>query len=74
MIRIKNHKQQQLFDQWSHISPKRRKMLDEGWPGLFREHLLEELPVDQMVPHFTDGVGRPSKELYTIRGAVNNFV
>ena len=70
MIRIKNHKQQQLFDPWSHISPKRRKMLDEGWPGLFREHLLEELPVDQMVPHFTDGVGRPSKELYTILGTL----
>ena len=68
MIRIKNHKQQQLFDPWDHLSPKRRKMLDEDWPGLFRQHLLEELPVDQMVSHFTDGVGRPSKELYTVLG------
>jgi len=70
MIRIKNHKQQQLFDPWSHLSPKRRKMLDEDWPGLFREHLLEELPVDQMLPHFTDGVGRPSKEIYTVLGVL----
>ena len=68
MIRIKNHKQQQLFDPWSHLSPKRRKMLDEDWPGLFREHLLEELPVDQMLPYFTDGIGRPCKELYTVLG------
>jgi hypothetical protein len=68
MIRIKNHKQQQLFDPWGHLSPKRRKMLDEDWPGLFREHLLEELPVDQMLPHFTDGIGRPCKELYTVLG------
>jgi len=68
MIRIKNHKQQHLFDPWSHLSPKRRKMLDEDWPGLFRQHLLEELPVDRMVSHFTDGVGRPSKELYTVMG------
>ena len=70
MIRIKNHKQRQLFDPWRHLSPKRRKMLDEDWPGLFREHLLEELPVDQMLPHFTDGVGRPSKELYTVLGVL----
>jgi hypothetical protein len=68
MIRIKNHKQQQLFDPWSHLSPKRRKMLDEDWPGLFWEHLLEVLPVDQMLPHFTNGIGRPSKELYTVLG------
>jgi len=70
MIRIKNHKQLQMFDPWRHLSPKRRKMLDEDWPGLFREHLLEELPVDQMLPHFTDGVGRPSKELYTVLGVL----
>jgi hypothetical protein len=70
MIRIKNHKQRQLFDPWRHLSPKRRKMLEEDWPGLFREHLLEELPVDQMLPHFTDGIGRPSKELYTVLGVL----
>src|SRR5210317_216834 len=70
MIRIKNHKQRQLFDPWRHLSPKRRKMLDEDWPGLFREHLLEELPVDQMLPHFTDGIGRPSKELHTVLGVL----
>ena len=68
MIRIKDHKQQQLFDPWRHLSPKRRRMLDEDWPGLFREHLLEELPVDQMLPHFSDGIGRPCKELYTVLG------
>ena len=35
MIHIKDHKQQQLFDPWAHLSPKRRKMLDDHWPGLF---------------------------------------
>ncbi len=70
MIRIKSHKQRQLFDPWRHLSPKRRRMLDEDWPGLFREHLLEELPVNQMRPHFTDGIGRPSKELYTVLGVL----
>jgi hypothetical protein len=70
MIRIKDHKQRQLFDPWRHLSPKRRKMLDEDWPGLFREHLLEELPVDLMRSHFTDGIGRPSKELHTVLGVL----
>ena len=68
MIRIKDHKQRQLFDPWRHLSPKRRRMLDEDWPGLFREHLLEELPVDRIRSHFADGFGRPSKELYTVLG------
>lgn len=70
MIRIKDHKQQHLFDPWRFLSPKRRRMLDEGWPGLFREHLLCELPVDQIRPFFREDFGRPSKELYTILGAL----
>jgi hypothetical protein len=45
-------------------------MLDESWPGLFREHLLDELPVDQIVPFFRQDFGRPSKELYTLLGAL----
>jgi len=36
MITIKDHKQQELFDPWAFLSPKRRQILDEGWPGLFR--------------------------------------
>jgi len=68
MIRIKDHKQQQLFDPWSFLSPKRRQMLDEDWPGLFREHLLEELPVEEITRHFSEGFGRPTKELHTVLG------
>ena len=70
MIRIKDHKQRDIFDPWHFLSPKRRRMLDESWPGLFREHLLGELPVEQIVPFFRDDFGRPSKELYTLLGAL----
>ena len=70
MIRIKNHKQRQLFDPWHYLSPKRRRMLDESWPGLFRQHLLQELPVKQMAPHFIQGFGRPTKELHTVLGVL----
>jgi hypothetical protein len=70
MIRIKDHKQRQIFDPWAHLSPKRRKMLDDDWPGLFRQHLLEQLPVEQIAPFFTEGTGRPSKELHTVLGVL----
>jgi len=68
MIRFNGHKQQQLFDPWGHISPKRRKMLDQSWPGLFREHILPELPVREFVPFFDPGFGRPTKDLSTVMG------
>ncbi len=70
MIRIKDPKQQQLFDPWAHLSPKRRKMLDDDWPGLFRQHLLEQLPVKQITSYFREGIGRPTKELYTVLGVL----
>jgi len=70
MINVKNLKQGDLFDPWAHLGPKRRRLLDKSWAGLFREHILEELPVDELMPFFSDGAGRPSKELYSLMGAV----
>ena len=70
MIRVNDHKQGQLFDPWGHLSPKRRRMLDERWPGLFREYLLCELPVDKITRFLRDGFGAPSKELYTLLGTL----
>jgi hypothetical protein len=70
MIRVKDHKQLELFDPWGFLSPKRRRMLDEGWPGLFRSELLSEMPVNEMYPFFREDFGRPSKELYTLLGVL----
>jgi hypothetical protein len=70
MIRIKDHKQKELFDPWSFLSPKRRKLLDQSWAGLFQKELLCELPVGKVAPFFADGFGRPTKELYTVLGAL----
>jgi len=70
MIHIKNHKQRDLFDPWSFLSPKRRQLLDESWAGLFREHLLCELPVDKVASFFTEDFGRPTKELHTALGVL----
>lgn len=70
MITINDHKQQALFDPWAFISPKRRRLLDEGWPGLFRTQILSELPVKEISLFFSSNWGRPSKELYSLLGAL----
>ena len=70
MIRIKNHKQGEVFDPWGYLSPKRRELLDNSWAGLFRKYLLCELPVSEIAPFFTENFGRPTKELHTALGVM----
>ena len=69
-MKAKNNKQPYLFDPWEHLGPKRRKLLEKSWAGLFREQILEELPVDEVAPFFKADFGRPTKELYMMMGAV----
>ena len=70
MHNIKNPNQLYIFDPWSSISPKRRQLLDAGWPGLFREHILPSIPVSKVSRHFDPSMGRPTKELYAMLGAL----
>jgi len=70
MIHIKNHRQQDLFDPWRFLSPKRRELLDQSWAGLFQKELLCELPVGEVSSFFNDDFGRPTKELHTVLGAL----
>ena len=70
MIYIKDHKQTELFDPWSFLSPRRRQLLDQSWAGLFKDEILCELPVSKFVPFFADGFGRPTKELHTVLGVL----
>jgi hypothetical protein len=70
MITVNDHKQALLFDPWKFLSPKRRQLLEDNWPGLFRNQLLDTLPVDKLMPFFSKNFGRPSKELYTVLGAL----
>jgi hypothetical protein len=45
-------------------------MLDSDWPGLFREHILPSIPVNKIAKYFDASFGRPSKELYSMLGAL----
>jgi len=70
MIYTKDHKTASLFDPWEHLGPKRRKLMEESWAGLFKKEILYELPVNKIAPFFTAGFGRPTKELYTVLGSL----
>ncbi len=43
MININDHKTGHLWDPWEHLGGKRRKLLDESWAGVFREHILHSV-------------------------------
>ena len=70
MIHIRDPRQRDLIDPWRFLSPKRRKLLDASWAGLFQRELLCELPVDKVVSFFSDEFGRPTKELHTMLGVL----
>lgn len=70
MIHVRDHKTPYLIDPWDYLGPKRRKLLDDSWAGLFREHILSELPVHKIASCYTDGFGRPTKEIFATMGAL----
>ena len=59
-----------LFDRWSEMGEKRRLLLDRSWAGVFRDHLLNDLPIDELLLHFDDRLGRPSKDLHIVVGVL----
>jgi len=69
MKKIVDPKQIQLFDPFdSVLTPKTRRRLLDGWPGVFRHIILELMPVDAVSEHFDPAMGRPTKELYSVAG------
>jgi hypothetical protein len=70
MIQIKDHKTGYIFDPWDYLGPKRRKLMEESWAGMFRQEILDELPVNEIASAFSDLYGRPTKELYMALGVL----
>ena len=68
MFYVKNHKQANTCDPWGHLGPKRRKLLNKSWSGLFQQKILPTLPVDALRKHYHEWNGRPTKELYSMIG------
>lgn len=71
MIHAVDPRQNRLFDPFDGvIPPAGRKIIGDGWQGVFRHVLLNLMPVAQLLPHFCDFTGAPTKELYSMAGLV----
>ncbi|MCA9264467.1 MAG: hypothetical protein KDA60_11485, partial [Planctomycetales bacterium] len=69
MKTIKNPSQQRLFDPFEGVIGRTGwKQIGEGWQSLFREVLLEQLPVERFSANMSDNAGRPSAELHAMAG------
>jgi Transposase DDE domain len=64
-------RQDRLFDPFQGvIPPAGRKIIGNGWQGAFRHAILEVMPVGELAKHFSDSLGAPTKELYSMAGLV----
>jgi Transposase DDE domain len=71
MIHLVDPRQDRLFDPFEGIIPPAgRRIISEGWQGVFRHVLLEVMPVGQLTPHFSQDLGAPTKELSSMAGLV----
>jgi hypothetical protein len=71
MRRIVNPQQTRLFDSFNPVlSERARQRLLDDWPGVFRHVILELMPVGTLAGHFSVGMGRPTKELYSMAGLI----
>src|SRR5277367_970730 len=71
MIHSLDPRQNRLFDPFDGvISPAGIKIIANGWQGVFRHAILEVMPVSDLAKHFSDSLGAPTKELYSMAGLV----
>jgi hypothetical protein len=69
MHKIINPQQIRLFDPFdSVLTEKTRNCLLDGWQGVFRNVILELMPVEQISEHYSPTQGRPTKEMYSMAG------
>jgi len=71
MIHIVDPRQNRLFDPFEGvIPPAGQRIITEGWQGVFRHALLEVMPVGELAENFSQSLGAPTKELYSMAGLV----
>ena len=71
MIHSVDPRQNRLFDPFQGIIPPAgRKIISDGWQGLFRHAILEVMPVGKLAQHFSNSLGTHTKELFSMAGLV----
>lgn len=68
---VNDPRQSRLFDIFEGVlSPLAYKELLAGWQHLFRQTILDLMPVDTVKKHFDPVLGQPTKELYSMCGLI----
>jgi hypothetical protein len=71
MRHIVDPRQTRLFDPYERMfSPAAYRRIREGWQGVFRHVILKTMPVDTIAGEFSEEMGCPTKELYSMAGLV----
>src|SRR5271168_2699754 len=71
MIHMVDPQQNRLFDPFQGvIPPSGQRIIAGGWQGVFRHALLEVMPVGELAKNFSQSLGAPTKELYSMAGLV----
>ena len=66
-----NPRQKPLFEPAeSMFSPMAIRYMQQDWPGLFRTEILHLMPVGKIAENFHPTLGCPTKELYSMAGAI----
>jgi len=68
VFNAKDDKQPYIFDPFSYLGSSRRRLLDQSWAGIFREHILSGLPVNKLRKYYHKTEGRPTNEMYSMVG------
>ena len=69
MKRIDDHFTRRMFTDVDLMGPKRQKYLETSWAYFFRNFLLTNIPVQEVLRRFSDTMGRPAKEVYAMVSA-----
>jgi hypothetical protein len=70
LLTKRDHRSGVLFYPWEYLGPQRRTLLEQSWSGVFRDYLLQLLPVRELAAGFRDDFGRPRKDLSVALGAL----
>lgn len=73
MIKVNNKEQLEVegLESWRGIlSEKKIKLLKKSWAEVFRNYILPSIPIEKVADLYSRKMGRPTKELHSIVGAV----
>ena len=71
MTHVRDHKTPYLIDPWDYIGPRRRKLLEDSWAGLFRKHILTALPVHKIASCYASGCGKAGQGNLCLPGGLD---